>query len=454
MKLNKTALFLIFLTSVIAQLSSQERTEARLTKKDAISQMLENNFGIKLANNQVTVAKNNKSILNADFLPSLTGNAGGSFDRTSSVTDFNGATDNQGNIRPDIEIPNAETTQYNASINLDYTLFDGLGRYYNYKQLQEEYNLSKLQARETIENTILQLFSVYYEVARLMENELVLKQALEITKDREKRATYQFEYGQANKLAILNAKVDVTTDSINVLNAQQQLRNTKRDLNVVLNRALGEMAEVDTTVVFVNELVVDSFLERATTNNVRLQQVDQDIKISEYAIKSAKSFILPTVGLTGSYGWNRSENPASAFFPGTTRTSDGFNVGLNLRWNLFDGGRSIVALKNVKIANESQQLLKSQLQQQVFRDIENAKDSYKNALTIYRLQEQNVVTSKDNFDRSSERFKLGQITSVEYRQAQLNFLNAQTTKNAAKYTAKLAELVVLQLSGQLLNVDF
>lgn len=454
MKLNKTALFLIFLTSVIAQLSSQERTEARLTKKDAISQMLENNFGIKLANNQVTVAKNNKSILNADFLPSLTGNAGGSFDRTSSVTDFNGATDNQGNIRPDIEIPNAETTQYNASINLDYTLFDGLGRYYNYKQLQEEYNLSKLQARETIENTILQLFSVYYEVARLTENELVLKQALEITKDREKRATYQFEYGQANKLAILNAKVDVTTDSINVLNAQQQLRNTKRDLNVVLNRALGEMAEVDTTVVFVNELVVDSFLERATTNNVRLQQVDQDIKISEYAIKSAKSFILPTVGLTGSYGWNRSENPASAFFPGTTRTSDGFNVGLNLRWNLFDGGRSIVALKNVKIANESQQLLKSQLQQQVFRDIENAKDSYKNALTIYRLQEQNVVTSKDNFDRSSERFKLGQITSVEYRQAQLNFLNAQTTKNAAKYTAKLAELVVLQLSGQLLNVDF
>ncbi|NER18770.1 TolC family protein [Spongiivirga citrea] len=454
MKLNSKTLFLVLICSVIAELSSQEIPETILSKKDAITQMLENNFGVKLANNQVAVAKNNSSILNADYLPSITGNAGGTFDQNNAVTDFNGALDSEGNPRPSFEINDAETKRYNASINLDYTLFDGLGRHYNYKQLKEEYNLSQLQARETIENTIIQLFSVYYEVARLTENEDVLKQALAITKQREKRATYQFEYGQANKLAILNAKVDVTTDSINVLNAQQQLRNAKRDLNVVLNRALEERATVDTTLVFVNELVVDSFLETANENNVRLQQVEQDIKISEYAIKSAKSFILPTIGLTGSYGWNRSENPASAFFPGTTQTSNNLNVGLNLRWNLFDGGRSIVALKNVKIANESQQLLKKQLQQQVYRDIANAKDSYKNALTIYRLQEQNVLTSKDNFERSEERFKLGQITSVEYRQAQLNLLNAQTTKNAAKYTAKLAELAVLQLSGQLLNVEF
>ncbi|MFP2997154.1 TolC family protein [Spongiivirga sp. MCCC 1A20706] len=454
MKLKYKSLLVILLCSVIAKLYSQEIKEETLTKKEAISQMLENNFGILLANNQVAVAKNNKSILNADYLPSITGNAGGSFDQNSSTTDFNGALDNQGNPRPDIEINDAETRRYNASINLDYTLFDGLGRYYNYKQLKEEYNLSQLQARETIENTMLQLFSVYYEVARLTENETVLQEALAITKQREKRAEYQFEYGQANKLAVLNAQVDVTTDSINILNVQQQLRNAKRDLNVVLNRELAKQANVDTTVVFVNELVVDSYLETAATNNVRLQQVDQDIKISEYQIKGAKSFILPTIGLTGSYGWNTSDNPASAFFPGTTQNSNNLNVGLNLRWNLFDGGRSIVALKNVKIANESQQLIKKQLQQQVLRDIENAKDSYKNALTIYRLQEQNVLTSKDNFNRSEERFKLGQITSVEYRQAQLNYLNAQTTKNAAKYTAKLAELAVLQLSGQLLNVEF
>ena len=70
------------------------------------------------------------------------------------------------------------------------------------------------------------------------------------------------------------------------------------------------------------------------------------------------------------------------------------------------------------------------------------------------MQEQNVITAENNFDRSQERYKLGQITSVELRQAQINLINAKTNKNLAKYEAKLAELELLQLTGQLLNTNF
>lgn len=444
----------LFFVFAFAKAYSQETPSQILSKEEAVSIMLENNFGIQLANNQVEISENNTSILNADFLPSLTGNAGANFDRTSSNNDFGGATDADGNPRPDIEIIGAETTRYNASINLDYTLFDGLGRYYNYKQLKEQYNLTQLEARETIENTMLQLFSVYYEVARLKENVIILEEALQVTKDRAVRAQYQFDYGQVNKLQVLNAKVDITTDSINVLNARQSLQNVQRDLNVVLNRGLEKKFQADTTVTFINELIVDSHIEQALENNVTLLQSEQDIIISDYQIKTARALFLPTVGLTGSYGWNLSNNPASVFFPSTTGTSNTLAAGATLRWNLFDGGRSVIALKNAKIFRESQELVKEQLKQQVQRDIANAKGDYKNALMIYDLQTQNVRTNEDNFTRSQERLKLGQITSVEFRQAQLNLLNAQVTKNAAKYTAKLAELQLLQLTGQLLNVAF
>ncbi len=454
MNLRKCNIYVVLVVFAFAKAYAQEPLSQVLLKEQAVSLMLENNFGIQLAQNQVAISENNTSILNAGYLPSLTGNAGANFDRTSSTTDFGNATDADGNPRPDIEINAAETTRYNASINLDYTLFDGLGRYYNYKQLQEQYNLTQLEARETIENTMLQLFSVYYEVARTEENVAVLKEALQISKDRVIRAQYQFEYGQVNKLQVLNAQVDVTTDSINVLNARQSLRNAQRDLNVVLNRDLEKLFTADTTVAFVNELLIDSYIEEAPQNNVTLLQSEQDIVISDYQIKGAKALFLPTVGLTGSYGWNRSNNPASAFFPSTTATSNSLAAGASLRWNIFDGGRAIIALKNAKIFRESQELLKKQLEQQVQRDISNAKGDYKNALTIYALQTQNVITNEDNFRRSQERLKLGQITSVEFRQAQLNLLNAQVTKNASKYTAKLAELQVLQLTGQLLNIEF
>ena len=95
-----------------------------------------------------------------------------------------------------------------------------------------------------------------------------------------------------------------------------------------------------------------------------------------------------------------------------------------------------------------------QIENEVRRDVANANDAYLNRLEVFRLQEQNVVTATNNYERSQERYKLGQITSVELRQAQINLLNAETNKNLAKYEAKLAELELLQLTGQLLNVDF
>ncbi|MGB5228698.1 MAG: TolC family protein, partial [Eudoraea sp.] len=86
--------------------------------------------------------------------------------------------------------------------------------------------------------------------------------------------------------------------------------------------------------------------------------------------------------------------------------------------------------------------------------IENAIETYENRLTIYQIQEKAVITNQNNFERSREQYQLGRITSIEFRQAQINLLTAQTTKNLAKYDAKLAELQLLDLTGQLLNVDF
>lgn len=447
------AFFWLFISS---NNSMAQEIELRpvLSREQAVKEMLENNFGIQLANNVVGIAENNKNILNSGYLPSLSGLAGASYDLSDSRTNFNGALDSEGNERPDNIINDAETNRYNASVNLDYTLFDGLGRYYDFKSLKEQYNLSVLEARETIELTTIQLFSVYYELARITENVSVLEEALKISKDRELRTSYRFDYGQVNKLEVLNAQVDVTTDSINLLNARQQLQNVQRDLNLVLNRDLETTVRVDTTVVFISELQLNDFMATVEDNNVDLIQNERSILVQDYAVKSARSLMLPSIGLSGSYGWNLSNNPASAFFPGTTNNSTSLNMGVNLRWNLFDGGQSITAVKNARILRDNEAIVREQLRQQVFRDLANARGDYDNALYIYRLQEQNVLTNEDNFRRSQERLNLGQITSVEFRQAQLNLLNAETNKNAAKYTAKLAEARLLQLTGQLLNVLF
>ncbi|GGG32419.1 membrane protein [Christiangramia forsetii] len=408
--------------------------------------MLENNFDIKLADNQVEIAENNQSIWNSGYLPTLTGLAGANYDLNDRLTE-----PEEGEI---VDQRGIESNRYNASINVGYTLFDGLGRFYNYKSLKEQYDLSQLQARETIENSVLQIMSVYYEIARLSENINVLEETLEISKNRVTRAQYQFEYGQANNLVVLNARVDVNNDSIALLETEQQLKNTKRDLNVLIDREISEnQFEVDTTVNFVSELELENFIDEAEANNVSLLQIDQNLEISDYDIKISKSGYLPSLDLTGSYGWNRNRSAATAFFPGSTTTTDGFAAGVSLRWGIFEGGTRKVQIQNSKIRYESQEIIKEQIESEVERDIANALGNYQNKLYIFKVQEENVKTNLDNFNRSQEQYKLGRITSIEFRQAQINLLDARTSLNLAKYDAKLAELQLLQLTGQLLNVE-
>lgn len=415
-----------------------------ITPEKAVALALEHNYGIKLSNTDVEVAKNNASILNSGYLPTLTGSAGATYNSDNTEAEFS-----DGRVTV---LNGAESSRYNASVDLNYTLFDGLGRAYNYKQLKETQQLTELQARETIENTILQLFTVYYNVAELEENTDAIAQTLAISQDRVVRAQYQFEYGQSTKLAVLNAEVDINNDSISLMNSEQQLKNFKRDLNLVLGNSLIDDFNIDTEITFNTLYSKENLAEKAKANNINLLQINKSIAINALGVKSEKSAYLPTIGLIGSYGWNKNNNNAASFVAVSTNT--GISGGLNLSWNLFDGGSAITRVKNAKINLEAQNIQKEQLLVTLERDFNNAWEDYQNKLNIYRLQEENIKTSQNNFDRTQEKFKLGQVNSIEFRQAQLNLLNAELNRNQAKYLAKIAELQMLQISGELLNVDF
>ena len=415
-----------------------------ITPDKAVQLALENNYGIKLAKTDVEIAQNNASILNSGYLPTLTGNAGGTYNLDNTEAEFS-----DGRVTT---LNGAESSRYSASLDLNYTLFDGLGRIYNYKQLKETEQLTEMQARETIENTIVQLFTIYYSVAELKENTNAINQTLSISKDRLVRSEYQFNYGQSTKLAVLNAEVDINNDSISLMNSQQQLKNFKRDLNLVLGNTLNEVFDVDTTVEFKNLYDKELLLEKAKANNISLLQIDKSIAINKLGVKSQKSAYLPTIGLTGSYGWNKNNNNAASFVAVSTNT--GLSGGLNLSWNLFDGGRTVTNVKNAKISLEANTIQKEQQLVTLERDFKNAWEDFQNKLSIYKLQEENIETARNNFERTEEKFKLGQATSIEFRQAQLNLLSAEFNKNQAKYLAKIAELQMLQISGELLNVDF
>ena len=445
MKSNKIKIAIVLFLATLQGFSQEV-----LTKKQALEIALENNFGIKIANNNLKVAKNNAGIYNSGYLPTTALNSGADYRNNNQKIIF---TDPQTDNDAERVGTGAVTKSYNVSLGLNYTLFDGLGRKYNYQQLKETYNLTALQAKETIENTYLQLFTVYFQIARLSENTLNLEEALTISQRRFKRAKYQYEYGQTTKLEVLNAEVDINNDSILVINARQQLSNAKRGLNAVLGIEKDENYQVETGVNFNRLMNFEALQQKTIANNTVLKQNQKNIAISKFNIKINKANYLPSLNFSTSYGFNRTENENLVNpFGARLITSDGLNAGLNLSWNIFDGGATKTRVANAKIALENQQILLDQQKFAIQNSLKNTWENYRNQLFILKSQEKNIQTTQNNFDRTQEKYRLGQVTSIEFRQAQINLINSKTAANNAKFDAKLIELLLLQLSGDILNV--
>jgi outer membrane protein TolC len=442
MTLNKTLFIALFTLSYATQ------GQGLLEKQGAVTIALENNYDIKVSNNDLEAAKNSSSIYNSGYLPSVFANGGADYQSNESEIEFQ-----DGTVQDDIE---NTTNSYNASIGIDYLLFDGFGRKYNYKKLQELYNISEIRVRQVIENTLLDLLIAYYDVARLTENKSNLEQSLAISKSQLLREQYGYQYGQKTQLDVLNTEVNVNQDSINLLNIQRELANAKRDLNVILGRNVNIDFQVDTTVTYAIDLTYENMLQSAKLNNTLLLQAEKNVTLSDYDLKINKSSWVPNVGINGAYNWRDSNTDSNISNPFSlaSQTSRGIVGGLTVSWNIFDGGQTKTRVQNAKIAIDNSNIEKELIEKDLERNVANAWETYQNSLFVLSAEEKNVETNRQNFLRSEEQFKLGQIITVEFRLAQVNFLSAINSYNQAKYTAKVAELRLLQLGGKLIGADY
>ena len=415
-----------------------------LQKDEAVKIAMENNFDIQISNNNVDVAENNASLQNSNYLPSFSGTAGANYSNSNgTVVQKTGE---------EQTISNNETKGYNASVGFQYTIFDGLGRSNTYKKLQENYNISKLQARQMIEYTILDIFNSYYEIARLTQDVENRKETMTISRVRLQRAKYNFEYGQGSQLDILNAEVDYNNDSITYLTNTQALANQKRTLNLYLGRDVNIEFVVDTSLSYATDLYLEVLLTHSAENNVTLLQQEGALKNAQYDIKSTTSNMIPKLSVNGSYGWSENILGVTSFLDKTN--GYGPSLGATISWNIYDGGSTQVRRQNSKIALENQSISLEKERLNIERNLSNAWTVYQTALFVKDAQKKNLETAQSNFDRSVDTYKLGQITSIVFRQAQLNLLDAHLSLNQAKYSAKLAELILLQISGDLSQAIF
>ena len=413
--------------------------QEKLTMDEAIAIAVQNNHDLLIARNNTAIAEVDASLLNSGYLPNVTASGGVSYSEETQNVTFS-----DGNAT---SIDGAVTESYNASVTAEYVLFDGMVRKFTQDSNEANLSLTQVKERQAIENTMIAVYENYFNVAFQQEVVHNLKVNLENSLDRLTRTKKNLKYGQGTYLDELNAQVDLNTDSITYMEATRDLKNLKRNLNLVLGRDINQSYSTDTTVVFAPAMEEARVWEAAKEKNVQLVLASQNILISELDIKISKAQFLPKISGSGSYRWNESQNPPTSF--ALNNEAYGVNLGLNVTWNLFNGSNT-ARVKKAKIQKMNREIELAQLAYEVETNVKNAYENY--TLSQYKLaaERKNLETNQLNFARTQKQYSLAQITALEFRQAQINLFNAANNVARAKFDLKIAEINLLQLMGSLL----
>ncbi|MFN1834538.1 TolC family protein [Balneola sp. MJW-20] len=438
--MRSLALLSIFLLAFSSVVYAQERDTLRISA--AIEQGLENNYSIRLIRNDQDIAENNNTLGNAGLLPVL--ELVGSFNESTqnTITRFTSSS------IPDIDNSGVVTTRLSYGVNASWTVFDGLTQYATLDRLSVNEDISENEARLQIELTLANIISTYYQIAGTQKAYAVLQNSVEISRERIRIAETRKDIGSGSEYDLLQARADYNADLAALTRAQTTLKRAKLSLKEILSDSSDQEYEVSRDIILREPLSLNSLLEDARQQNKDLNISRLNRSRAKAELNELKGDWFPELILNGGYTFNRTE--ASIGFTDFSETS-GFNYGVTARLSLFEGFNRSREIQNARIELKNEELRTEQFLLQLDNQIRQIYIQYSDALSLIELEEENLQYAEQSLEIALERFRLGTINSVELREVQQTFLDAENRLIAAQIEAKTAEIELLRLSGRLLN---
>ncbi|KAF0203208.1 MAG: hypothetical protein FD170_1197 [Bacteroidetes bacterium] len=437
--IKSTSIFFLLVLQLVLFPGLHQLRAQVLTAGDAVNIAVENNFNIRIARLGEEEMKNNLTYGNAGFLPALDVSAVQSNSITNSRQEYL-----SGQIN---ERDNAKSNSFSSNLGLDWTIFDGLRMFNNYKLLGNQLKAGELRTRMQVENTISDVLITYYNIVQLHQKMVVFEKAVSLGEERTGIARDMLLIGSGSRLDLLQAEVDLNTDKSQLLDLEKRITEASIALNQLLARDAGIEFAVEDTFRLMPGFEYSNLLKKMETENAGLQLNNLDIEMAMNNLNIIKGSRLPVVGLNAGYNFNVQASESG--FVQSGRTS-GLNYGITASMNLFNGFNLSRQQKNARIGIEMAELQMEAYNSELKAILLSTYTAYTSRLQMVNFEKQNLETSNINFEIAGERYRLGELSGLEYREAQKNLLLANERLINAQFEVRLLEINLLQLSGSIL----
>ena len=403
---------------------------------------MQNNYEIQLLRNDSAVAAVNNSYATAAFFPRInatTGLIANNNNLRQRLAD--GSERKRGGIR---------SNNIAASVNLNWTVFDGLRMFATRDKLAEFVRLGELNIRNQLVNTVSAVIQTYYNIVREKQQLKAIEEQMSLNEERVTQAQKKLSVGLGAKPELLQAKVDLNAQIAARLRQLTLIEQLKEQLNLLMVMAENTRYEVDDSIPFRNDLVVTDIMAQAETNSPQLQVTQQNIKIAKLTLRENRADRFPTVSFNSAYNFSKTENQlvVNNFTPLFNRNM-GFNYGVSASIPIFNNFNVKRLIKVAQLDIDYQNTLYDYQRWQINTAISNAYKDYELQRKTLRLEEENILLAKENVYIASERLRLGVTSYLELRETQKSLEDAYNRLIAARYSTKLAETELLRLKGEL-----
>lgn len=439
MKLLRYIFFYCLIFCVI-DLHAQEL----LTPEEAIATALQNNYEIRLSRNDSIISAIDYSYANAAFLPRLNGNGGVILNNNNQKQKLADGSDRKAN--------GIKSTNLNASIALNWVLFDGFKMFATRDKLKEYLLLGDLIIKNQIIDIVAQVIDTYYNIVRQKQQLKAVEEQMTLNRERLKLAEIKLEVGLGIKPDVLQAKLDLNAQIATQLNQQTLIAQLKIALNRLMAVDKGVDYEVLDSIPIDTTLTLDRIKTNIADSSPALLLTRKNIDIADLTLRERRAERLPTVSFNSAYNFSQTNNNTviNSFSP-LYNLNKGFNYGLTATIPIFN---NYTARRNIRVAQADidfrRLTLESQLSQ-INTNIENTFRTYQLQRQELSLEETNIGLAKENVFIAYERYKQGVTTFIELREAQKSLEDAYNRLIAARYDTKVAETELLRLRGDLVR---
>jgi len=395
------------------------------------SQRLDNRSGEVYINESLT--SSGVFSLNQKILPT-----GGSIS-LRNITRFQ---DNYTSSRQSVD-PSTQTWENNLSVNLTQPVFT-----YNrtkadlrkmelaYEDAYLRYNLQKL----ALEKSITQQF---YNLYALQMNLLISKDELQNNQDNYEIVKNKVQGGLMALEELYQQEVNLATSESNVYNQEVNLENAKDEFKVNIGFPVNEdfdiLARIGADTIIVD---IETATERALANRMEIRQRDIDIEYSLFSIIESKTINEFAGEISAGIGiQNLTQN--SVVNPTLSTPS----VGISFNIPIFDWGERKARIKSAEGGLKSAEINLESEKLDIIINIRRSVRNLTNLKNQIEIQNKNVENAQLTYDINMERYKNGDLTSMDLGlfQTQLSGKKLALTNAIINYKLELLNLKIQAL---------